>query len=352
MDQASNHSISRTTVYEGSTQYRHWRFSPEQLAETRASLNTAAVAAIREAFEADSPGSSSQVSFLNADEENLLVKLYIGKVPQLCGHLHFAEEVEATAITYLKRFYLKNTVMDWHPKNVMLTALFLATKTTNNPISLELYTSRIPKTAPSDVLDLEFLVAQSLGFDLAAWHAHRALWGLWLDMQNLPDVLIDDLRKAYDDGIAHVRASRLTDAELIYTPSQIALACFDLASPHLARAWIRSKQTSPPASPPVSEEDPMLAILKPIQIMITNQGQLPEVESVREVDRRLKLCKNPEKVVGSNAYNKRLEEKQRKADEKRKRKAELVRKAMAAGDPFGSELAEKGDLDDDDDDDD
>lgn len=22
-------------------------------------------------------------------------------------------------MTYLKRFYLKNTVMDWHPKNVM-----------------------------------------------------------------------------------------------------------------------------------------------------------------------------------------------------------------------------------------
>jgi len=31
----------------------------------------------------------------------------------------FPEEVEATAISYLKRFYLKNTVMDWHPKNVM-----------------------------------------------------------------------------------------------------------------------------------------------------------------------------------------------------------------------------------------
>lgn len=49
----------------------------------------------------------------------MLVKHYIGKVSQLCGHLHFPEEVEATAVSYLKRFYLKNTVMDWHPKNVM-----------------------------------------------------------------------------------------------------------------------------------------------------------------------------------------------------------------------------------------
>lgn len=64
-----------------------------------------------------------------------------------------------------------------------LTALFLATKTTNNPISLDSYTSNIPRTSPSDVLDLEFLVAQSLSFDFAVWHSHRALWGLWLDLQ-------------------------------------------------------------------------------------------------------------------------------------------------------------------------
>jgi len=64
-----------------------------------------------------------------------------------------------------------------------LTALYLATKTTNNPISIDTYASHIPKTAPSDVLDLEFLVAQSLEFEFAVWHAHRALWGIWLDLQ-------------------------------------------------------------------------------------------------------------------------------------------------------------------------
>ena len=65
------------------------------------------------------PGSSSKVSFLNADEECLLVRLYVHKITQICGLFHFPEEVEATAMSYLKRFYLKNTVMDWHPKNVM-----------------------------------------------------------------------------------------------------------------------------------------------------------------------------------------------------------------------------------------
>ena len=83
------------------------------------------------------------VQFLTPADELALVKLYLNKIPQLCGHfrrvpalmdyltalacysspsLRFSrlpDEVEDTAMTYLKRFYLKNTVMDWHPKNVM-----------------------------------------------------------------------------------------------------------------------------------------------------------------------------------------------------------------------------------------
>ncbi|KAH9946791.1 cyclin-like protein [Amylocystis lapponica] len=338
-------AITKISLYQGSTQYRHWRFSPQQLAQTRASLNLAAVNAIRDAFEADEPGSSSGVSFLSADEEHLLVKLYVGKISQLCGHFRFPEEVEATAVSYLKRFYLKNTVMDWHPKNVMLTALFLATKTTNHPIMLETYTSHIPKAAPSDVLDLEFLVAQSLGFDFAVWHAHRALWGIYLDIQTIPDSPLDELKQAYDAALKHVRASRLTDVELIYTPSQIALACLSLASPALAYSFAHAKLG-------VTEESPAFGVVETIKSMVTAHGSLPEVEAVREVDRRLKVCKNPEKVVGSNAYIKKREEAERRADEKRKRKAAEVRKAMEDGDPFGSELARGDGLDDDDDDDD
>jgi hypothetical protein len=40
-------------LYESSTQFQHWRFSPEQLAETRRTLNAAAVRAIARTFEVD-----------------------------------------------------------------------------------------------------------------------------------------------------------------------------------------------------------------------------------------------------------------------------------------------------------
>lgn len=65
------------------------------------------------------PGSSSSISFLDAEEELALVKVYVSKVPALCEYFRFPEEVEATSVSYLKRFYLRNTVMDYHPKKVM-----------------------------------------------------------------------------------------------------------------------------------------------------------------------------------------------------------------------------------------
>ncbi|KAG6879743.1 hypothetical protein C0992_012346 [Termitomyces sp. T32_za158] len=320
-------------LYELSTQFRNWRFSPEHLAHLRFSLNAAAVNAIRHTLESEKPGSSAVVSFLTADEELLLVKLYVTKITQLCGHFRFPEEVEATAVSYLKRFYLKNTVMDWHPKNVMLTALFLATKTTNNPISLETYTTHIPRTAPSDVLDLEFLVAQSLGFEFAVWHAHRALWGIILDMQNHLGSLPDH-RSLYESALTYVRASRLTDAELIYTPSQIALAAFALAAPNLAIQWANSKLQTNRTTPAVSI-DTFFHQIDLLKSLITSVGYPPDIEAVREVDRRLKLCKNPEKIVGSTAYLAKKAEEEKRAEEKRNKKAN---ETVAEGkDPFQQE---------------
>ncbi|KXN89889.1 Cyclin mcs2 [Leucoagaricus sp. SymC.cos] len=261
----------------------------------------------------------------------------------------FPEEVEATAISYLKRFYLKNTVMDWHPKNVMLTALFLATKTTNNPISLETYTSHIPKTVSSDVLDLEFLVAQSLNFEFTVWHAHRALWGIWLDLQSLPDPPSNLSPSIYDTALNHIRASRLTDAELIYSPSQIALAAFSLAAHDLALRWARSKLLTD-ATPSQLSLDMISPILELIKSMVLQEGHAPDVEAVREVDRRLRICKNPEKVVGSKAYLAKQAEEERKAEEKRHKKVLEMQKGQT--DPFGDEIRTTNLVDYDDDDDD
>lgn len=98
--------------------------------------------------------------------------------------------------------------------------------------------------------------------------------------------------------------------------------------------------------------DALPVVIEAIKTLITDMGVTPDVESVREVDKRLRLCKNPEKVVGSVAYLAKKAENEKKAEEKRNKKAVEVHQAMVDGDPFGNELRERPGLVDYDDDDD
>jgi cyclin H len=87
--------------------------------------------------------------------------------------------------------------------------------------------------------------------------------------------------------------SRLTDAEFIYAPAQIALASLYLASSELAEQWARAKGLNQTG----------LDVIKDAAEMIgkESKGGGIDVELVREVDRRLRLCKNPEKIPGTKA---------------------------------------------------
>ena len=145
---------------------------------------------------------------------------------------------------------------------------------------------------------------------------------------------VSELQDVYRNSAKHVRASRLTDAELIYAPSQIALASLSMVNPNLALAWAQSKGSSA-----------ILPVIGEIKSMINTDGQAPDVERVREVDRRLRICKNPEKIVGSKAYLAKKAAEEAKEQEKRMKKAEEIRRNMDSGNPFGDELG-SGDGDD------
>jgi cyclin H len=105
---------------------------------------------------------------------------------------------------------------------------------------------------------------------------------------------METITPAYTAALPYVQAGRLTDAELIYPPSQIALACLYLASQDLAEQWARAKCGE-------VEAPNVMTSVRQIVTMIEQEGVMPDVEVVRGIDRRLKVCKNPEKVVGSRA---------------------------------------------------
>lgn len=91
---------------------------------------------------------------------------------------------KATAIQYLRRFYLTNSPMTYHPKNIMACALFVATKTDNYYMSLRQFAAGIPgDTTADDVIAPEFLIMQSLRFTFDVRHPFRGLEGGIMELQ-------------------------------------------------------------------------------------------------------------------------------------------------------------------------
>jgi cyclin H len=213
------------------------------------------------------------------------------------------------------------------------------------------------------VQKLEFLVSQSLDFQFMVHGAHRALHGLILDIQQVsfdllrgkhsllcpfqtlrPSPSADTIRSLIEPARNNLKQSRFTDAELIYTPSQIALACLSLSSDtgkeiadkYLAEKEERAKGVTEKAKeerlgwvqkkskldvqekkdvPEIIDvdaeetEDAPLGISQPIlrKILSEIENLVQEkmrtahgdVEQVKPIDKKLKLCQNPENMPNS-----------------------------------------------------
>lgn len=243
-----------SSAYAQTSQARNWRFSPAVLSRTRSDCNAAA----RRQLEALHTTSDAP-PFLSVDDELALIAYYLVKVGQIVHALKLPELVEATATTFVKRFYLRNSCMHFHPKNIVITCIFLASKAENYALNLSDFARKLAGKQASDagvvdeyrriVFDLEFLISQSVLFEYAVTGAQRALYGLLLDVQSLSEpVSREDLHKLAADAHAKLASSRLTDAEFIYTPSQIALACLRAASPatgrHVVSQWLDAKEAT------------------------------------------------------------------------------------------------------------
>jgi cyclin H len=70
--------------------------------------------------------------YLSVDEELLLLRHYCSQASRVVRDgFQLPESLESTALSYLKRFYLKNSVMEWHPKVIMFVMIALNATFTN-----------------------------------------------------------------------------------------------------------------------------------------------------------------------------------------------------------------------------
>ena len=69
-----------------------------------------------------------KLKVVRLEEEARLLRYYQNKIQDVCRGFRFPAKVSATALLLFKRFYLGFSALDHDPKNIMLTAIYLACK--------------------------------------------------------------------------------------------------------------------------------------------------------------------------------------------------------------------------------
>jgi cyclin H len=136
-----------------------------------------------------------------------------------------------------------------------------------------------------------------------------AIYGIFLDMQTEAVASPEKIQQVYQSARRNVATSRLSDAELLFTPSQIAIACYHMHDPEIVHTWLskkaaRARENGHGDDKDVEDNHLDLETLRPvlaeIENLITEQGSKGvSKERVTEVDKRLKYCSNPEKDPNS-----------------------------------------------------
>ena len=105
-------------MFSTSTQRKFWMFSSEEeVADARRRVHEKYVAK-----HGSNLGPSNPMDyFLTLDEANEALRFYEEKLLEFCVKFKppMPKGVQGTASQYFKRFYLCNSVMDFHPKEIL-----------------------------------------------------------------------------------------------------------------------------------------------------------------------------------------------------------------------------------------
>lgn len=302
-------NVSADDLYRRSSQYQIWSYATDELNLAKIRVNEqgkrAALARFEESvakmqkekpeiFQKHGSELTDIAEIITFEEEQKYLHFFSQQIVLTCTHFNMPTQVKATAMAFFKRFYLVNSVMEYHPKNTLYTVVFLAAKLENYFISIELFCNRLPKTQQKDILDLEFIVLQSVKFTLLVHHPYRPLYGFFLDFQLvllhpspvMYDVNVDTIGSLYDQAKKWLNDySLLTDVSFLFTPPQIALAAlYDIdkriTDKYLKRKFLRETHL----------EEPLKTIEENVETGKTKEREHYET-MVRTVRRCIKVAK-------------------------------------------------------------
>ncbi|NXY91413.1 CCNH protein, partial [Alcedo cyanopectus] len=175
-------------MYHSSTQKRYWTFGgEEELEQRRAEANRK--------FRSKAMGSGkvhpTDSVLMEPHEELALCKYYEKRLLEFCAIFKpvMPRSVVGTACMYFKRFYLNNSVMEYHPRIIMLTCAFLACKVDEFNVSSAQFVGNLRESpvgqakALEQILEYELLLIQQLNFHLTVHNPYRPFEGFLIDLK-------------------------------------------------------------------------------------------------------------------------------------------------------------------------
>ncbi|KAF5799729.1 putative cyclin [Helianthus annuus] len=191
----------------------------------------------------------SRTKPLKIDEEQLLRAFYEFKIQDVCDAFKFPRKIQATALIYFKRFYLQWSVMEHHPKDIMLTCIYTACKAEENHVSAEelgkgidqdhqviLNNEMIVLQARNDSHNFSFFIFiffSSLGFDLIVYSPYHSIDGFINDMEDFiysNNGQLQHLKDLHETAKMVADKTMRTEASLLFSPGQLALAALRRAN--------------------------------------------------------------------------------------------------------------------------
>lgn len=243
------------SAYAESSQRIRWTFpTAAALQQRREAVNSRAIELAKQSFALEhelavaagdeSPTDGQDIEYMSVHEEAEIIDYFARLVNSLASRFQLPSHIRATAAVFFKRFYLTLSVMQRRPKPILLTCLYLATKTNDHYVPLDKFCSTM-RIDQSEILGLEFIVCQVVRWDLYVWLPYKPLHGFVLDMEARARVLGEltprDLESLHGQARAHMTTMlQCSDMVFLYSPSVIALAALSLVHRDLCQRYIEA----------------------------------------------------------------------------------------------------------------
>ncbi|WAR02766.1 CCNH-like protein [Mya arenaria] len=305
-------------MFASGTQKNHWMFTgPEEIDLLRQEANERFVNEFGKNMDED----HRKAHFLLPEEEKLLMRHFEFILREFC------KKFQPSMPKYVLRFYIHNSLMDFHPRDLMLTCVYLACKVEEFNVSIGQFVGNLKgdrEKFANIILGFELLLMDKLHYHLTVHNPFRPLEGFLIDLKTryfknkAEDV--ERLRRNAED---FVDRSLATETCLLFSPSQIALAGI-IHSAGEEGISLDNYVTGVLMQGTTNEEvKKMASQIKRIKYLVKNQPSLQR-ELIGPVQRKLEPCRNQANNPESEIYKRRLEEMFEEEEEERSRKRQKL----------------------------